>query len=247
MQVFPRFVTCLFVLSSLAVSARAEDATTYQKKDNKAGLTSDGGQWGFRKGGESNLPRVLLIGDSILIGYASTAKSELRGQTEVDCFMSGINIGLPKLLYDQVRAALQNGPYAVIHFNDMGLHGWQPNRIAPDQYEPLLRAYVDLIRSNAQGATLIWADTTPITAKGSPGQLDPNDAIIVERNVVAAKVMKEEGIAVDDLYGLMASHLDLARGDQFHWTPAGQALQGKQVAALVEEALKNRPPQSAAK
>jgi len=118
--------------------------------------------------------------------------------------------------------------------------GWQPERIAKEQYEPLLKAYLDAIRSGAGDAKLIWATTTPITTKELPRKLAPNDSTIAERNVVAARMMAEAKIPVDDLYALMVPHLDMARGDQFHWNPEGQILQGQQVASIIDAALAAR-------
>lgn len=233
--------------SQTPTPAPSQSLSTYGKKDVKAGLTSDGGQWGFHRdaNADASLPRVLLIGDSILIGYRAEATRQLKGKASVDCLTTGLNIGLGKPLYDQIRSALEQGPYAVIHFNDMGLHGYQKDRIPDAKYEPLLKAYLDLIRTGAKDSTLIWTATTPITVKGNPSQLDPSDATIVERNAVAARVMKEFNIETDDLYGLMSPHLDLARGDGFHWKPEGQIMQGRQVAAAVEAALKARQTRTA--
>lgn len=237
-----RICCALIAILLIGTDAYAQQPTDYEKKDNKAGLSSDGGQWGFRKGDnpDGRLPKVLLIGDSILIGYAPEVRRQLKGKVQVDCLLTGLNIGLKEVVYEQVKRALENGPYEIVHFNDMGLHGWQPERIAKDQYEPLLKAYLDVIRSGAGDAMLIWTATTPITTKELPRKLAPNDSTIAERNVMAARIMAEAQIPVDDLYGLMAPHLDMARGDQFHWTVEGQILQGRQVASVIDAALAAR-------
>ena len=50
---------------------------------------------------------------------------------------------------------------------------------------------------------------------------------------MAAKVMTEMKVPVNDLYALTQPHLDWARGDQFHWNGAGSALQAEAVSKAV--------------
>ena len=56
-----------------------------------------------------------------------------------------------------------------VHFN-MGLHGWQKGRIKDGTFEPLTRAYVEIIRDKLPNAKIIWASSTPVTVKG---KVDP--------------------------------------------------------------------------
>jgi hypothetical protein len=222
----------------------ASTSSAYDQKDAKAGLIPLGGQWGFHAAVNSDpsLPNVLLIGDSILIGYGGEVAAQLRGKANVSTFTTGKNIGLGDALYSELGSALAHGPFAVIHFNDMGLHGYQKDRIPDARYEPLLRTYLDFLKTHSNGAKLIWTTTTPLTVKGQPTELDPiNNVTIVQRNGIAAQVVQELGLQTDDLYALMSPHLDLARGDQFHWTKAGQILQGDQAAKIIEAVLAQAP------
>jgi lysophospholipase L1-like esterase len=123
----------------------------------------------------------------------------------------------------------------------MGLHGWQKGRIPDGQFEPLTRKLVDTIRAKAPNATLIWASSTPVTAKDKPGELSAEiNPIIVEHNRMAAKVMAEAKVPVNDLYSVVSGRLDLARGDQFHWKPEGTALLKDAVVATLQRELKAR-------
>ena len=48
--------------------------------------------------------------------------------------------------------------------------------------------------------------------------------------------MKNAGIPVNDFYGLLSDHLNLARGDGFHWTsPAYQMLASKTTASVMQQ------------
>lgn len=92
---------------------------------------------------DSKLPRVLLIGDSILNGYRNRAIRALEGKAYVDAWVNPYHQSehLNKLL----ARVLEHGPYDVVHFN-MGLHGWPEGRIKPGTFEPLTKAYVEVIR-----------------------------------------------------------------------------------------------------
>ncbi len=206
--------------------------------DVKLGLHSNGKPWGIYKSDEKDekLPRVLLIGDSIVNSYRGSVGKALAGKVAVDAWVTGMNVKSPTLHAD-LKTVLQQGPYDVIHFN-IGLHGWPEGRIPEGQYEPLLKKYVEVFRKGAPQAKLIWCSTTQISVKGEPSRLDPvNNPTIIERNVIAERVMKSYGIETDDLYRLMSDKLDLMHGDKFHWSKAGVEVQSRQVAGVIRQAL----------
>jgi hypothetical protein len=180
---------------------------------------------------DPSLPRVLLIGDSILNGYRATVVSELGGKANVDAWINPLHQNSTGLR-EQLRAILSAGNYDVVHFN-MGLHGWESGCIPEGQFEPLTRKLVETIKVGAPKAALVWASSTQITVKGDATKLAPENDVIVEHNRMAAKVMVEEEVEVDDLYGLMAGKLSLGRGDRFHWTAEGSRIQGQAVAFVI--------------
>ena len=201
-----------------------------------------GKNWGFEKAKifAPKLPRVLLIGDSICIGYRPVVTQILAGKANVDVWLNPMHQASPEL-HEILAQVLAQGPYAVIHFN-MGLHGWIKGRIPDGQFAPLTRKLVTHLREDSPGAKLIWASTTPITLKGRPTKLDAtNNAVILSHNQMAAEVMAGMKVPVDDLYGLMTKHLALGKGDTAHWQAAGYQVLGQQVAAVIEEHLKAKP------
>ena len=211
--------------------------------DTALGLHADGAGWGFHPAAkpEPGLPRVLLVGDSVMNGYSADVARLLVGHANVDTWATGMHLTHEQLLPDLAKV-LQQGPYAVVHFN-IGLHDWPEGRIPHDQYEPCMQRYVASHASNAPAAKLIWASSTPVTAKGGKS-LDPNiNPVILRQNEIAARVVTGVGIAIDDLYALGVSNLALARGDQFHWTAEGYRRLAEQVARQIAAAL---PPPSAA-
>lgn len=204
-------------------------------KETDARLQSDGKGWRLDKAkiADPKRSRVLLIGDSILNGYLKTTITALEGRAYVDAWVNPYNQSehLNKNLLPQVLA---NGPYDVVHFN-MGLHGWQEGRIKPGTFEPLTKGYVEVIKATLPDAKIIWASSTPVTVKDKPADLDPEiNATIIEHNRMAAKVMAEMQVPVNDFYTLLVDKRDLARGDRFHWTaPAYKMLSDMCVASVL--------------
>ncbi len=229
----------LAVLLVICFAALAADAQKTQPVETDTRLQSDGKGWRLdkAKATDSALPRVLLIGDSILNGYAKAAMAGLEGKAYVDLWVNPYcqSEHLNKLLGD----VLTNGPYDVVHFN-MGLHGWQKGRIKEGMFEPLTKAYVEVIRAKWPKAKIIWASSTPVTVKGKPTELDAEiNPVIMEHNRRAAKVMAETHVPVNDFYALLAGKLDMARGDQFHWKPEAYKILSDTV---VESVLREIGP-----
>lgn len=203
-------------------------------------LHSDGKGWKLNQATikDTKRPRVLLIGDSILGGYMGKVIQQLEGKAYVDAWVNPYNQSehLNKVILPEVLA---KGPYDVIHFN-MGLHGWQEGRIKPGTFEPLTKGYVDVIRAKFPQAKLIWASSTPVMLEGEVKRLDPIiNGNILEQNRMAAKVMAQANVPVNDFYALLADKLELARGgkDKFHWNAPAYQLLADQCVGSVLKAL----------
>jgi hypothetical protein len=77
-----------------------------------------------------------------------------------------------------------------------------------------------------------------MTTTTKPLKLDPEfNPLIVERNKIAANVMAKNQILVADYYGILATKLDLAAGDRFHWTKPAYELLARCAATRIAEAL----------
>lgn len=189
-----------------------------------------------------DLPRVLLIGDSICVGYQETVSQELAGKAHVAMCASSSALGDP-LLLDQIKLLLTNYPVDVIHFN-VGLHGWYSSE---EDYRKELPKLLEILQKNAPNAKLIWATTTPM--RPDPKN-DGKNRRIERRNQAAADVMAGQGVAVDDLFGLVQEMAKDAaskaaskkqqgpwRDDGIHYLPEARTLQGKQVAKSILEVL----------
>jgi hypothetical protein len=184
---------------------------------------------------ETNLPRVLLIGDSITRAYYPEVERRLAGKAYVGRLSSSAFISDPVLL-EQVEMVLGQYKFDVIHFNN-GMHGWQHSE---KEYEQAFPKFLKTIQKYAPNAKLIWADTTPL--KVSPNlpagnQTQATDERIAARNAIARKFAQAKGIPVDDLNTPMRGHPEF-HSDNVHFNDEGIALQAAQVAAQIERLLK---------
>jgi acyl-CoA thioesterase-1 len=182
------------------------------------------------------LPRVLIIGDSISMGYTGPVRALLKDKANVHRIPQ--NGGPTKNGIANIDKWLGDGKWDVIHFN-WGIHDLKimedgKRQVEPADYEKNLR---DLVaKMKATGAKLIWASTTPIP----DGQLTPVRKFgqVKEYNDIAARVMKENGIPTDDLNAHMTPEFErLHNPGDLHYGKEGYEFLAKQVAAEIEKAL----------
>jgi hypothetical protein len=192
------------------------------------------------------LPRVLLLGDSISIGYTVPVRKLLEGKANVH--RAKANCGPTTRGLEALDEWLGDGKWDVIHFN-WGLHDLKymgsnnenladpetsssHQQVPPEEYEKNLRELVARLKTT--GATLIWCSTTPVP-EGAAGRVEGDSA---KYNKIAAKIMKEEGIATDDLYSFAKPRMgEIGLPANVHYSPEGSAALAKEVAAAIEKAL----------
>jgi lysophospholipase L1-like esterase len=183
------------------------------------------------------LPRVLLIGDSISIGYTLEVRKLLEGKANVQRIP--VNGGATEYGLANMKKWLGSGKWDVVHFN-FGLHDSKRSsetefRASRDQYAENLRKLVSLMKPT--GARLIFATTTPVP---NGGVLSPTRVFddIQARNEIARRVMDENGVAIDDLYAVALPRLaEVGRPKDVHFQPQGYELLAKAVAASIEAEL----------
>jgi len=181
---------------------------------------------------DPTLARVLLIGDSIACGYSPVVTKELEGKYHVDRLGTSSSINDPALL-QTTEMMLKQYRYAAVHFNN-GLHGFH---LDGPTYAAALRDYVALIKGLTPNAKLVWGSSTPITESGEPQTLDPKNETVTTRNTLAAAMMQEQAIPIDDLYAVVAGKPDLRSNDGYHYNAAGYEALGKAVADAILKAI----------
>jgi GDSL-like Lipase/Acylhydrolase len=188
-------------------------------------------------------PNVLIIGDSISMGYTPHVTEIMDGEALVEHHEgNGQHTGIGLKLLDEW---LGETKWDVIHFN-WGLHDLcykLPNgerdcvngkqMVALDQYAQNLNELV--VRLKRTGAALIWASTT-IVPDGATGRFVGDES---KYNDAAAKVMQAQGIPVDDLYALSAAFTpDMFIGPaDVHYSESGYRQLAEQVAESLRAVL----------
>ena len=197
------------------------------------------------------LPRVLILGDSVSVGYTLPLRKELAGKANLHRPPS--NCGSTQIGLRDMDKWLGDKKWDVIHFNfglhDLGYrfagdsniddqgHYARPDNgghqnVPPAEYAKNLRELAR--RLKATGARLICATTTPVPAdlhayvKGSE----------VPYNEIAIKVMGEEGIRINDLCKFVTPQLaTLQQPGNPHFTAKGSQALAVQIAATITAVL----------
>jgi hypothetical protein len=189
------------------------------------------------------LARVLLIGDSISIGYTIPTREKLKDKANVH--RPAANCGPTTRGIENLDKWLGDSKWDVIHFN-FGLHDLKyiddagknaaPDKghqqVSPEQYEKNLEQIVERLKKT--GATLIFATTTPVPA--SEPQRVHDDA--VKYNETALRVMKKHDVRIDDLHAFCLPRLkEIQLPANVHFTKAGYVALGEEVAKQIEAAM----------
>lgn len=203
---------------------------------------------------ETGIPRVLIIGDSISIGYTIPVRKDLQGKALV--FRPPVNCQFTGYGLANLKKWLGTNTWDVIHFNwgiwDTHLLDAKGNlvhtadetkapgslhlRYTPEQYRTNLTQLVDMMQTT--GARLIWASSTPILSRKGDRFND-----IARLNAVAAEVMQAKKVDVNDLYSFVLPHAkEWQAADRVHFNATGNEKLGERVSETILRAL---PPVNA--
>ena len=236
----PVALPVLLVATLLAAPLRAETKNPPAKKEAKTTAVKRADQKANPAMDPvkevAGLPRVLLIGDSISIGYTLPVRKALEGKANVHRIPT--NGGPTKNGTANLAKWLGESKWDVIHFN-FGLHDLRhmedgKRQVEPADYEANLRVIVAALKKT--GAKVIFATTTPVPE----GKLNPPRTFgdVAIYNGIARKVMEENGVAVNDLNAAitptLAQHQNKA---DVHFNQAGSEALGQTVAMAVLGAL----------
>jgi lysophospholipase L1-like esterase len=186
---------------------------------------------------------VILVGDSIRMGYQTVARIDLHGAAELWApeQNGGTSTSVLHHLYEWVISRTPD----VVHIN-AGLHDikrpfgstqWAvPLPRYQHNVETILRRLIE-----ETDATVIWAMTTPVNhdwhhvVKG----FDRFEADVVTCNRAAAEVAAELGVRTNDLFSAVmdAGRDRLLREDGVHFTDEGSELLGHRVAGAIRRVL----------
>ncbi|MBL8240239.1 MAG: SGNH/GDSL hydrolase family protein [Bryobacterales bacterium] len=182
-------------------------------------------------------PKVLVIGDSISIGYTPVVTTLLAGKAEVkhhEGNATHTNNGVEKL-----ETWLGTEEWKVITFN-FGLHDLKimengQHQVNSAQYQRNLDLIVRRLKKT--GARLLYVTTTPVPEGKLNPLRKPGDEVWF--NDAALALMKKHEIPVVDLYGFAKPRLAEIQGKaNVHFTKDGSAQLAAVVAKAIEEQLK---------
>ena len=194
-----------------------------------------------------DLPKALLIGDSISIGYTPHVVAALKGKVEVMHHRGNAqHTGTGLKMLDRWVGKTQ---WDVIHFN-WGLwdlcyrHPQSKSQGRRDKARGTLTTSLEQYEKNLDQlasrlkktkAKLIWAHTSTVP-EGEAGRKVGDDD---KYNEAAARVMKKHGIRMNDLNSLtddFPPELFVKPGD-VHYKPEGSKKIGQAVAKEISQAL----------
>jgi len=192
----------------------------------------------------SSLPRVLIIGDSISIGYTPFVTQMFYGKAEV--VHNEGNAQHTATGLKMIDEWLGNTRWDIIHFNwglwDLAYRSTSSkvygNRDKVNgtlihslqEYGKNLNRLVERLQKT--DAKLIWANTTPVP----PGEAGRISGDAIKYNAVAEDIMERNNIPINDLYSYMINHIDkyqIKYGD-VHFTEEGYKFLAKEVVKYIE-------------
>ncbi len=197
------------------------------------------------------MKKVLLLGDSIRMGYDEYVKELLKDTCEV-CYDDEDNGRFTSYTLWQANQFFKEyGIFDVVHWNngywDMNVEAPMTDAMHPvDEYVHFLKRIIGEIRRN--GAQIIFATTTPVLEKGSAMdntgtgmEISYDNNWVTQYNDAAKKLMAQENITVNDLYALTLKGENYYKcEDKLHLTEEGYRLCAEQAAQLIKQKLKLR-------
>lgn len=193
------------------------------------------------------MKNILLIGDSIRIGYDKAVKNSLEGIANVYFPEDNCRFAAYLLRYlHEYRALLGEGKADLIHFNT-GL--WDCLRLfGEDTLTPVefYKYYINRIciqmKKLFPEAKVIFATSTSVISEEMGDNFKRYNEDIEKYNAAALEVIKEHGFAVNDLYSLSLTLPKSAHSDPVHfYTPKGTEAFTKQVLSHIASALEIIP------
>lgn len=189
-------------------------------------------------------PRVVLIGDSIRIGYAPKVAEILKGDAIVVGSSSngGDSESILKHLDEWVIAEKPD----LVHIN-CGLHDLKRSKadgshqVEIERYRANIRTIVERIRKSTR-ASIIFASTTPIIDERHAqrkADFDRTEADVVRYNAAMIETLRDLDVPIDDLHAIVQNEAAgrIMRSDGTHYEPEGYDKLAEAVADCVRRRI----------
>ncbi len=182
------------------------------------------------------MKKIVLIGDSIRMGYDKYVKEKLEGQAEVLFPEENCQFAMYVFRYIHEWKANYNwgDDVDLVHWNtglwDI-LHLLGDDMFTPPElYRELLQRIDKRIRLIFPKAKIVFALSTSVVEEKYGPQFYRKNAEIEQYNEIAREVFAGTDVVIDDLYSVMQDAPAECRSDMTHfYTPAGTERIGNAV------------------
>jgi len=189
------------------------------------------------------MKNLLLIGDSIRMGYDKSVKATLEGKVNV--YFPGENCKFAAYLlrnFHEYLKDVKGENVDVVHWN-AGL--WDCLRLFGEDvhtpveiYEYYIERLCVRIKKVCPNAKVIFATSTRVISEKMSDSFKRYNEDIEAFNAAAVEVVRKHGFEIDDLYGVSASLPEEAHSDAVHYyTSMGTKAFTDQVLKCVAPAL----------
>ena len=208
--------------------------------------------------------KVLLLGDSIRMGYCGHVKELMQGKAEVFYPTDNgrfLQYTLRELQDWKANLRLDGNDVDVVHWNnglwdvghlgigatgeaeaataDSNLHAGyydyeKENLTPPDVYEYMIGRVYRRIRTLFPRAKVIFAFTTPVLEDQCPAFLYRCNAEVCEYNAIARRVLEPEGVLFNDLYSFADANLRELHRDWVHFNEVGSRKLAEEIVEFIQ-------------
>lgn len=194
---------------------------------------------------EHDLPKILLLGDSICEGYAPVVKNRLAGKALVyrPNEVARFTTYMLRYIAEWARNMKLGTNVDLVHFNAglwdiLRLYGDEP-LVSVEEYGKNLRRIIQRLRSVFPNAELIFATTTPVLEGRAEYDLFRQNADVILYNETAKKIMEENGVGINNLYETARRFdVDMYR-DMVHFSKSGYEVLGERIVEMITNCLRN--------
>jgi hypothetical protein len=181
---------------------------------------------------KTNLPKVLLIGDSHVERYYPVVTENLNGKAYCSKFTTSRSLGDSNFI-EQLDLILKKFDFDVICFNN-GLHG---EFYSVDEYKNYLPVVYNLIKKKSKKG-IIWINTTAIRKRNSLDEFHERNNQIVMRNKVCLEFTTKNQIPLLDFYTASLNNKDYYTNDGIHFNETGVKAQAELLCVEINKKLK---------
>ncbi len=190
------------------------------------------------------MKKIVLLGDSIRMGYDKYIKEALKGVAEVYYPDENVRFGeyFLRMAHDWKEKGGWPDDIDLVHWN-VGL--WDVINLyddgplsTPEYYENVIGRLDKRLRMLYPEAKMIFATSTNVVEEGYSKRFRRYNREIVQYNDIAKSVLVPRGVEINDLYAVTENCPKECRSDMTHFnTDEGRALVGGHVLSVICEAL----------